>query len=79
MGASLEGGPGWWLTRVPADVCVWHQVAKDASDIVILDDRFSSIVRAVIWGRCVYGMCVGGCVWYCGLVAMGGASQWWWW
>ena len=33
------------------------QVAKDASDIVILDDRFSSIVRAVIWGRCVYGMC----------------------
>ncbi len=32
------------------------QVAKDASDIVILDDRFSSIVRAVIWGRSVYGM-----------------------
>ncbi len=31
------------------------QVAKDASDIVILDDRFSSIVRAVIWGRCVFG------------------------
>jgi magnesium-transporting ATPase (P-type) len=22
---------------------------------VILDDRFSSIVRAVIWGRSVYG------------------------
>ncbi len=31
------------------------QVAKDASDIVILDDRFSSIVRAVVWGRAVYG------------------------
>ena len=31
------------------------QVAKDASDIVILDDRFSSIVRAVLWGRSVYG------------------------
>ncbi len=31
------------------------QVAKDASDIVILDDRFSSIVRAVMWGRSVYG------------------------
>jgi magnesium-transporting ATPase (P-type) len=28
--------------------------AKDASDIVILDDRFSSIVKAVLWGRCVY-------------------------
>jgi P-type E1-E2 ATPase len=26
----------------------------DASDIVILDDRFSSIVRAVLWGRSVY-------------------------
>eukprot|EP00163_Fabomonas_tropica_P010515 TRINITY_DN2067_c0_g1_i3.p1 TRINITY_DN2067_c0_g1~~TRINITY_DN2067_c0_g1_i3.p1 ORF type:complete len:955 (-),score=339.67 TRINITY_DN2067_c0_g1_i3:292-3156(-) len=30
------------------------QVAKDASDIVILDDNFSSIVRAVMWGRTVY-------------------------
>ncbi len=30
------------------------QVAKDASDIVILDDRFSSIVKAVMWGRAVY-------------------------
>jgi magnesium-transporting ATPase (P-type) len=30
------------------------QVAKDASDIVILDDNFSSIVKAIIWGRCVY-------------------------
>lgn len=35
------------------------QVAKDASDIVILDDRFSSIVSAVMWGRSVYGECVG--------------------
>ncbi len=34
------------------------QVAKDASDIVILDDRFSSIVKAVIWGRCVFGACL---------------------
>eukprot|EP01029_Cantina_marsupialis_P021350 TRINITY_DN50_c0_g3_i1.p1 TRINITY_DN50_c0_g3~~TRINITY_DN50_c0_g3_i1.p1 ORF type:complete len:819 (+),score=338.21 TRINITY_DN50_c0_g3_i1:149-2605(+) len=30
------------------------EVAKDASDIVIMDDRFSSIVRAVLWGRSVY-------------------------
>ena len=34
------------------------QVAKDASDIVILDDRFSSIVKAVLWGRSVYGKLV---------------------
>lgn len=35
------------------------QVAKDASDIVILDDRFSSIVKAVLWGRSVFGECRG--------------------
>lgn len=29
-------------------------VAKDASDIVILDDNFSSIVKAVLWGRSVF-------------------------
>jgi len=30
------------------------KVAQGASDIVILDDRFSSIVRAIMWGRAVY-------------------------
>jgi len=30
------------------------KVAQGASDIVILDDRFSSIVRAIMWGRHVY-------------------------
>ena len=30
------------------------EVAKEASDIVIMDDNFSSIVKAVMWGRCVY-------------------------
>lgn len=30
------------------------QVAKNASDIVILDDKFSSIVKAIMWGRAVY-------------------------
>jgi magnesium-transporting ATPase (P-type) len=30
------------------------KVAKDAADIVILDDKFSSIVKAIAWGRCVY-------------------------
>jgi len=29
-------------------------VAKKASDIIIMDDRFSSIVRAVLWGRSVF-------------------------
>jgi P-type Ca2+ transporter type 2C len=30
------------------------QVAMEASDIIILDDRFSSIVKAILWGRNVY-------------------------
>jgi Ca2+-transporting ATPase len=30
------------------------EVAKGASDIVILDDKFSSIVKAIMWGRNVY-------------------------
>uniref|UniRef100_A0A7R9WQ07 P-type Ca(2+) transporter n=1 Tax=Craspedostauros australis TaxID=1486917 RepID=A0A7R9WQ07_9STRA len=29
-------------------------VAKNASDIIIMDDRFSSIVKAVLWGRSVF-------------------------
>jgi P-type Ca2+ transporter type 2C len=30
------------------------KVAQSAADIVILDDKFSSIVRAIMWGRSVY-------------------------
>jgi len=30
------------------------EVAKEASDIVITDDNFNSIVKSVIWGRSVY-------------------------
>jgi len=29
-------------------------VAKQASDIIITDDNFSSIVKAISWGRNVY-------------------------
>jgi P-type E1-E2 ATPase len=29
-------------------------VAKNASDVIIMDDNFVSIVAAVKWGRCVY-------------------------
>ena len=30
------------------------KVAQQASDIVILDDKFSSIIKAILWGRSVY-------------------------
>jgi len=30
------------------------EVAKNASDVIIMDDNFVSIVAAVRWGRCVY-------------------------
>lgn len=30
------------------------EVAKEASDIVLLDDCFTSLVKAVVWGRSVY-------------------------
>ena len=29
-------------------------VAKEASDIIILDDNFNSIVFSVLWGRCIF-------------------------
>ncbi|KAJ3346499.1 Calcium-transporting ATPase 10, plasma membrane-type [Kappamyces sp. JEL0680] len=30
------------------------EVAKEASDIILLDDNFASLVKAVVWGRCVF-------------------------
>ena len=35
-------------------VCAGTDVAKEAADIVILDDNFKSIVLAVLWGRSVF-------------------------
>ena len=30
------------------------QVARNAADIIIMDDKFDSIVNAVVWGRNIY-------------------------
>jgi Ca2+-transporting ATPase len=37
-----------------ASIYIYTDVAKEASDIVILDDNFSSIVKSVMWGRAVF-------------------------
>lgn len=29
-------------------------VAKEASDIILTDDNFGSVVKAVLWGRNIY-------------------------
>jgi P-type Ca2+ transporter type 2C len=29
------------------------EIAKEASDIILMDDNFASIVKAIMWGRCV--------------------------
>jgi Ca2+-transporting ATPase len=29
------------------------EIAKEASDIILMDDNFASIVSAIMWGRCV--------------------------
>ena len=34
--------------------CAGTEVAKEAADIIILDDNFSSIVKSVLWGRSVF-------------------------
>ena len=42
--------------RTPDSPATTHvqKVAKEAADIVILDDNFRSIVKAVLWGRSVF-------------------------
>lgn len=30
------------------------EVAREALDIILLDDNFNSIVKAVLWGRNIY-------------------------
>ena len=55
-----EAKPTQLPTRLPSIIHPFPQgiagtdVAKEASDIILTDDNFSSIVKAVMWGRNVY-------------------------
>eukprot|EP00961_Rhodomonas_salina_P276124 3730355-Rhodomonas_salina.1 len=48
-------GMGHWRgsRELEAESCVLVG-GQEASDIVIMDDNFSSIVKSVLWGRSVY-------------------------
>lgn len=65
-GSEASGflGPGFRLCCVPLTASrlpssppqgiAGTDVAKEASDIILTDDNFTSIVKAVMWGRNVY-------------------------
>ena len=42
------------MNRLSTQGIAGTDVAKEASDIILTDDNFSSIVKAVMWGRNVY-------------------------
>ena len=53
-GDGTNDGPALKIANVGFSMGVaGTEVAKEASDIILMDDNFSSIVKAIMWGRCV--------------------------
>jgi Ca2+-transporting ATPase len=57
VGATGEGtndGPALKTAHVGFAMGIaGTEVAKEASDIILMDDNFFSLVKAIMWGRCV--------------------------
>ena len=53
-GGGTNDGPALKAAHVGFSMGIsGTEVAKEASDIILMDDNFSSIVKAIMWGRCV--------------------------